>query len=122
MKCTLNPAVAQMSGKCGSLLFKTYTKPDGKKETRAYILPKKGTSPDGRKAYFGYTRTAKLSDNEKLARSRFAKASEVFKNMTQDEKMRYNKEWKTAKYKFNGKKYNTLRGYIIARLFAEKVV
>ena len=64
----------------------------------------------------------KPSSNMTMAMSRFTMASEVFKNMSQDEKMRYNKEWKAAKFKFNGKEYNTLRGYIIARLFAEKVV
>ena len=64
----------------------------------------------------------KPSSNMTMAMSRFTMASRIVNNMSQDEKMRYNKEWKTAKYKFNGKKYNTLRGYIIARLFAEKVV
>ena len=122
MKCTLNPAVAQMSGKCGSLLFKTYTKADGTKQTRAYFMPKKGYDKSTGKIIYGYSRKSKPTKKETVARERFAKASEVFKNMTQDEKMRYNKEWKAAKFKFNGKEYNTLRGYIIARLFAEKVV
>ena len=64
----------------------------------------------------------KPSSNMTMAMSRFTMASRIFKNMSPDEKMKYHKEWKAAKYKFNGKKYNTLRGYIIARLFAEKVV
>ena len=42
--------------------------------------------------------------------------------MSQDEKMKYAKEMKAANYKLNGKEYATLRGYIIARLYAAKVV
>ena len=122
MKCDLNPAIASMSGKCGGILFKTFKRPDGKKQTRAYILPQKGWDNRKKKITYGYTRTSKLSEKETAARNRFAQASEVFKNMTQDEKMKYAKEMKAAKFKFNGKEYHTLRGYIIARLYAEKVV
>ena len=64
----------------------------------------------------------KPSSNMTMAMSRFTMASRIFKNMSPDEKMKYNKEWKAAKYKFNGKEYNTLRGYVIARLYADKVV
>ena len=64
----------------------------------------------------------KPSSNMTMAMSRFTMASGIFKNMPHEEKMRYHKEWKAAKYKFNGKEYATLRGYIIARLYAEKVV
>ena len=64
----------------------------------------------------------KPSSNMTMAMSRFTMASRIFKNMPPDEKMKFHKEWKAAKYKFNGKEYATLRGYIIARLFAEKVV
>ncbi len=122
MKCSLEAGIESMSGKCGSLVFRTYKRPDGKSETRAYALPKKGWNNRTGKYIYGYSRKSKPTEKETVARERFAKASEVFKNMTQDEKMRYDKEWKAAKFKFNGKEYNTLRGYIIARLFAEKVV
>ena len=64
----------------------------------------------------------KPSSNMTMARSRFTMASRIVNNMPQDEKMKYAKEMKAAKFKFNGKEYNTLRGYIIARLYAENVV
>ena len=64
----------------------------------------------------------KPSSNMTMAMSRFTMASRIVNNMPQDEKMQYHKEWKAAKFKFNGKEYATLRGYIIARLYAEKVV
>lgn len=122
MKCDLNPAIATMSGKCGGMLFRTYTKADGKKQTHVYFMPKKGFDRRTGKTIYGYTRKSKPTEKETVARNRFAKAYEVFNNMTQDEKMKYHNEWKAAKYKFNGKEYATLRGYIIARLYAEKVV
>ena len=122
MKCTLEDGIESMSGKCGGMLFKTYTRADGTKQTRAYFMPKKGYDKRTGKYIYGYSRKSKPTEKETVARERFAKASEVFKNMTQDEKMRYDKEWKAAKFKFNGKEYATFRGYVIARLFAEKVV
>ena len=122
MKCSLEAGIESMSGKCGSLLFKTFTKADGTKQTHAYIMPKKGYNKRTGEYIYGYSRKSKTTKKETVARERFAKAAEVVKNMPQDEKMRYDKEWKADKFKFNGKEYNTLRGYIIARLFAEKVV
>ena len=122
MKCSLEAGIESMSGKCGSLLFKTFTKADGTKQTRAYIMPKKGYNKRTGEYIYGYSRKSKTTKKETVARERFAKASRIFKNMPPDEKMKYHKEWKAAKYKFNGKEYATLRGYIIARLFAEKVV
>ena len=122
MKCTLNPAIANMSGKCGDMLFKTYTKADGKKETRAYMLPVKGWNNRTGKPTYGYKRTSKLSEKEVAARERFSKASQIFKNLTKEEYMRYYHQWRAARHILHGKEYNTLRGYVIARLYDEKVV
>ena len=122
MKCTLEDGIESMSGKCGGILFKTYTKADGTKQTRAYFMPKKGYDKSTGKIIYGYSRKSKPTKKETVARERFAKASRIVNNMSQDEKMRYNKEWKAARFKLNGKKYNTLRGYIIARLYADQVV
>ena len=118
MKCTLRPDIESMSGKCGNMLFKTYTKPNGKKETRAYFLPVKDVSPTGKKTY-GYKRQAALSKKEIGARNKFTIVSRQIMNLTDEQRQQYAKEWKAAKYKYNGKKYNTLRGYIMARLYAE---
>ena len=62
MKCTLNPNIKSASGKFGNLLFKTFSKPDGTKEIRAYGMPRR---KDGS---FGYERKAKPSAGEIAAR------------------------------------------------------
>ena len=118
MKCTLRPDLESMSGKCGNMLFKTYTKPNGKKETRAYFLPVKSISPTGKKTY-GYQRQAALAEQEIGALNKFTIVSRQIMNLTDEQRQQYANEWRAAKYKFNGKKYVTLRGYIMARLYAE---
>ena len=115
MKCELMPGIASISGsfkgKNGTrVVFKTYRAPStlrGKKaETRVYFMRKQ-------------ERQIPLSEKEIAARERFKKCSDSFANMAEEQKMKYYKEWKAANYKFNGKKYVTLRGYIMARLYAE---
>ena len=112
MKCILNPEIENISGKCGGLLYRTYKRPNGKTETRAYLLPRKQNGS------YGYERKTPLSDNEITARSRFAKAAEYFKNLSNEQKQQYCKEFSRNKYTFNGKKYSTVRGYVIARFYA----
>ena len=67
-----------------------------------------------------YKRKSPVSENELAARSRFATISEKIKNLSPEERMSYQEQWATAKYMFGGKKYATLRGYIMARLYAEQ--
>ena len=64
-------------------------------------------------------RRSKPSSAEMAARQRFANIAQQVNNMTDEQKNAYAKEWKRHGYKLNGKKYNTLRGYIVARLYAE---
>ena len=115
MKCTLMPGIesisGSMKGKNGKkLTFKTYNRlqADGtyKKETRVYLQQK-------------IQRSTPLSENEIAARNRFSEAATYFKNLSEKQKMAYYKPWKSANYCYNGKKYNTLRGYVIARFIAE---
>ena len=113
MKCILNPNIANASGKTGNLLFKTYRRPDGKSETRVYFLPKRGNGK------YGYERKAPLSANERAARDIFKRITTKVADMSDDEKLTYAQEWRKANYKFNGKKYATLRGFIIAKLYDE---
>lgn len=113
MKCILNPEIENISGKCGGLLYRTYKRPNGKKETRVYILPRK---EDGK---FGYTRKAAYSEKELASKARFAQIAAKIKALSDEQKAQYQKEWKAANYKFNGKKYCILRGYIMARLYDE---
>jgi len=39
MKVELAAGIESASGKCGNMIFKTYKRPNGKKETRAYFNP-----------------------------------------------------------------------------------
>ena len=116
MKCELNPNIESISGRVGNVLYKTYKRPDGKTETRAYLLPRKD---DGS---FGYERKTPLSSNELAARGRFAQASAYLNNLSDEQKHRYSKEFSRNNYTFNGKRYSTVRGYIIARFYAGEII
>ena len=39
MKVELAAGIESVSGKCGNMIFKTFKRPNGKKETRAYFNP-----------------------------------------------------------------------------------
>lgn len=119
MKCTLMPGIKSISGSVkqrnGSLLvFKTFNKPavgrkPGETETRAYLMPKR-------------VRSTPPSEKEIAVRQRFAAATLYFQNLSNEQREMYAKTWKRDKYMFNGKKYGTLRGYIVARYYAEHPV
>ena len=113
MKCTLNPNILSISGKMGGVLYKTYKRPDGKTETRAYMLPRRDNGK------YGYERQTPVTKGELAARQRFTEMSLRCKNMPKEQKLAYYHDWKEANYTLNGKKYGTLRGYIIARLYQE---
>lgn len=113
MKCKLNSAIESMSGRCGNMLFKTYKRPNGKTETRAYLLPR-----DRRTGKFGYKRTSAPSDKEIKARAQFSKFAVKYAALTDEEKRYYAERYARDNHVFNGKKYNTLRGYIIANFYA----
>ena len=93
-------------------MFKTFHRADGTTETRAYLLPKNRET-----GKYGYARKAAVTEGELQSRGRFKRVTEIVASLSDETKQRYNREWKKAKYKFNGKKYCTLRGYIIARLY-----
>lgn len=113
MKCTLNPEIEAISGKIGGVLYKTYKRPNGKSETRVYLLPKKENGK------YGYERKTPVSENEMAARARFAQVTQAYKNLTDEQKRDYAREWRKDHFVFNGKKYNTFRGYVMARLYAD---
>ena len=118
MKCTFMPGIKSISGsmkqKNGTrVIFKTFSRPSSKRssetETRVYVMRQK-------------ERSTPLSENEKAARKRFTEAATYFRNLTDEQKMAYYKPWKSANYCFNGKKYVTLRGYVIARFYAGETI
>ena len=118
MKCTLMPGIKSISGsmkqKNGTrIVFKTFSKPSAKRssetETRVYLMRQR-------------ERSTPLSENEIAARKRFSEAATYFKNLSEEQRMAYYKPWNSANYCYNGKKYATLRGYIIARFYAGETI
>ena len=101
-----------IKGENGSrLIFKTFRRPSvnrpNKTETRCYISQKK-------------ERTKPLSANEIACRARFAEARTYATNLSDEQRKQYHDEWKRSGYLFNGKTYATLKGYIMARFYAER--
>lgn len=112
MKCELAPGIKSLSGKSGGVLFKTYRKPDGSKQTRAYLLPRR------KNGGHGYTRSTPVTEDEKQRRVNFALATAFASRVLADKSSPEFRYWydrfEKSKGKFNGKKYKTLRGFIMA--------
>ena len=64
------PGIKSLSGKDRNMLFRTYTK-NGKKETRAYFLPRIHDKT-GHVIGYGLRRKTKLTDKEICQRRKFA--------------------------------------------------
>ena len=64
-------------------------------------------------------RTSPPSSKEIEHRERFATLTQAIQRLTAEQWEFLRKEWNAAGYKFNGKRYNTLRGYAYARLYKE---
>lgn len=64
-------------------------------------------------------RSTPPGEHEKETRSRFKAVMEVYMAMSAEERARYAAEWRRDEYKYNGKKYCTLRGYIFGRIYKE---
>ena len=64
-------------------------------------------------------RTTKIKPREMEVRNMFSKAQAEITAMAEERKLEYQKQWVENNYTFNGKQYKTLRGYMMARLFAE---
>ena len=108
MKVQLPKGIASISGTISrsanhQLIAKTFTKANGTKETRVYMMPK-------------HERTTPVSDKERAQRARFAHANETLNNLSPEQKEQFIKEGRRTQFRFNGKQYKSFRGYIIARL------
>ena len=64
-------------------------------------------------------RTSSPSSKEIEHRQRFATLTQAINRLTPEQWEWLRKEWKAAGYKFNGKKYCTLRVYAYGRLYKE---
>ncbi len=107
----ISGSIKQRNG--SRLVFKTYKKPSAnrksKTETRVYVMPR-------------HERSTKLSQNELAARQRFADASYYWKDLNEEQKAAYYKEFRIENYTYRGKKYSTLKGYVIARFYAQDLI
>ena len=55
------------------------------------------------------------SEIELARRKRFAEVQAIYNTLTPEELDQYRAAWKASGYKFNGKKYCTLRGFVFAQ-------
>ena len=100
----------------GTLKKETYFS-NGKKVTRSVVASVRG----GKQRLYLRTyreRSTPISEKEKLIRSRFSAATFYWGSLFPEQKERFADDYKCSKCMFNGKKYKTLRGYVIARFFA----
>ena len=113
MKVEFSSGISHISGSMKSSRFGhrvvfTHRKNDKSGYGHAYIRPADA-----------YKRSTPLSDNERRARADFQtialKTNEILAD--EQDRMAFHKVWKEAKGKFHGKKYATLRGYIMAVFF-----
>ena len=97
---TVRGAEMMLRGKLGNRIFQVK---NGKQIVMQ--MPQKRSSPP--------------SPKEIEQRQRFATLTQAINRLTPEQWEFLCKEWKAAGYKFNGKKYCTLRGYAYGRLYKE---
>ena len=113
MKTNLIPGIQNLSGTIKSpsgkkVIFKTYKRANGTTETRAYFV-----SPDS------YQRRTKIKPKEIACRQKFSDAMAKLNALSEEQKKEYAEQAKRSNYTFNGKQYKSIRGYIMARVYAE---
>lgn len=69
-----------------------------------------------------YDRLGTISDKELGIRKRFSDAVRFYKACSPEILELYGKEWRSTNHKYRGKKYATLRGYIVARFYACDII
>jgi uncharacterized protein (DUF2344 family) len=116
MKVTLMPGIESISGsfkqKNGTrVVFTTRKAATTNKEDRTRMYLRSEES---------YQRKTKVTQKEVTIRNRFRDISKAIRALSEEERKVYCHEWEKAEYKFNGKKYSTLHGYIMARMYAEE--
>ena len=111
MKVEFMPGIAAISGAI-----------KGKNGKRMVFTHRQSDKPGHGRCYFrnaeAYQRSTPPSAKEQAARARFHEIAKQVNAMSAEEKQRYAQEMHDKKMLFNGKKYCSLRGYIMARLYA----
>lgn len=94
-KTILPKGIASVSGKMGALMYKTYTRPDGTKETRVYSNPYR----------HGYQRSTPVTEKEQASRQRFAAMQRAVSLRMRNGDRRTKKEiWDEVKREMNSEK------------------
>ena len=65
-------------------------------------------------------RTSKPTEQEIAKRQRFAEIQAILAGLTSEKWEMFREAWKAAGYKFQGKQYFTLRGFVCAMLWADR--
>ena len=95
-----NGVVMMLRGKLGNEVFQVRNG----KQIVMHMPRKRSTAPSA----------------EELARQRrFAEVQAIYNRLTPEEMEQYRAAWKASGYKYKGKKYCTLRGYIFAVNYEE---
>ena len=108
-----------IQGVSGTLSSRKYKDADGNIVTHKVIVTCSKTTGKQRiylREYRG--RSTMPSPKELAIRERFAQAAAFYSSLTDADKERYHRLWRKDNLKYNGKKYATLRGYIVARFYA----
>ena len=93
MKVEFAAGIESASGKCGNMIFKTFKRPNGKTETRAYFNPYRRTSWEKVNA-----RKTPPSEAEIKARSLFARRQAYVQELLASGRYHDKREaWKIAK-------------------------
>ena len=93
MKVEFAAGIESASGKCGNLIFKTYKRPNSKKETRAYFNPYRPSRWEKVNP-----RKTPLSDAEVRARTLFARRIAYVQELLASGRYHDKREaWKIAK-------------------------
>lgn len=93
MKVEFAAGIESASGKCGNMIFKTFKRPNGKKETRAYFNPYH--DPRWRSTH---ARKSKPSEAEIKARTLFARRIAYVQELLASGRYHDKREaWKIAK-------------------------
>ena len=85
----------------------------------AYVTPS-GKQKIGIRRY--PARSSAPTEKEIKARKRFAEAAEYWRNLSDWQKQDFHVEWCRSNFSFRGKRYGTLRGYVIARYYAGDIL
>ena len=92
VKVKFAAGIESASGKTGNIQFRTYRRPDGNVETRAYLVPK---AENGK---YQYERKTTVSKREMQVRSTFSKRqARVMQLLAENPKLSKKEAWQIAK-------------------------